>query len=146
MREILSGLITGLLFGGGLAVGGMTDPRVVVGFLDVAGAWNPTLLFVLLGAVATTFIGYRIVLRRPAPVFAKSFALPTRSDLDSRLLGGAALFGVGWGLSGYCPGPAVASAASLQPGTLVFLAAMLLGMAGVRYGPSLFGGSPAGAR
>ncbi len=145
MREIMSGLGAGLLFGGGLAVGGMTDPRIVVGFLDVAGDWNPTLIFVLLGAVVTTFIGYRLVLRRPAPVFAETFALPARSEMDSRLLGGAALFGVGWGLSGYCPGPAVASAASLQPGTLVFLAAMLFGMVCVRYGPTFFGRSSAPA-
>lgn len=141
MREILSGLVTGLLFGGGLALSGMTDPRIVVGFLDVAGAWNPTLIFVLAGAVATTFIGYRLVLRLPSPLLSKSFALPTRSDVDTRLLSGAALFGVGWGLSGYCPGPAVASVLSLQTGTLVFLAAMLLGMIGVRYGPHIFGQS-----
>lgn len=134
MKQILAGLAVGLLFGSGLAIAGMTDPRVVVGFLDVAGAWNPTLVFVLVGAVVTTFIGYRLVLRRDRPLWESSFHLPSATSVDARLLGGAGLFGVGWGLSGYCPGPALASATSLQPGTLTFLVAMLIGMTAVRYG------------
>lgn len=123
--KALLGYLVGLLFGLGLAIGGMTDPARVIGFLDVAGAWDPTLIFVLGGAVATTFIGYRLVWKRGAPWLASSFSLPTRRDLDARLLGGAALFGVGWGLSGYCPGPAVASVAGLSAP----LAAMLVAMA-----------------
>lgn len=134
MKQILAGLGTGLLFGGGLAIAGMTDPRVVVGFLDVAGAWNPTLVFVLAGAVITTFIGYRLVFRQNRPLWSDAFHVPRIGRVDAQLLGGAGLFGVGWGLSGYCPGPAVASVTSLQSGTLVFLAAMLIGMAGVRIG------------
>ncbi|KXS36699.1 MAG: hypothetical protein AWU55_2922 [Halomonadaceae bacterium T82-2] len=123
--KTLMGFVAGLLFSLGLAISGMTDPARVVGFLDVAGAWDPTLIFVLGGAVVTTFIGYRLVWKRGTPLFAGRFALPTRRDLDPRLLGGAALFGIGWGLSGYCPGPAVASIAGLsQP-----LAAMLIAMA-----------------
>lgn len=106
---LMASYVAGLLFSLGLAVSGMTDPARVVGFLDVAGDWDPTLMFVLGGAVMTTFIGYRFVLKQPAPMLAGRFELPSRRDLDTKLLGGAALFGVGWGLSGYCPGPAIAS-------------------------------------
>ncbi|WP_027967114.1 DUF6691 family protein [Halomonas halocynthiae] len=123
--KVVMGYIAGLLFGLGVAVSGMTDPARVLGFLDVFGAWDPTLMFVLGGAVITNFIGYRVVLRREYPLFAGSFQLPERSDLDARLIGGAALFGIGWGLSGYCPGPAIASAS----GMTLPLAAMLLAMA-----------------
>lgn len=125
--KTLMGYIAGLLFGLGVAVSGMTDPARVLGFLDFFGAWDPTLLFVLGGAVITNFIGYRLVLRREHPLFAGSFQLPARSDLDVRLIGGAALFGVGWGLSGYCPGPAIASASGVTGPLAAMLAAMLLG-------------------
>ncbi|MCD6007780.1 MAG: DUF6691 family protein [Pseudomonadota bacterium] len=124
--KTLMGYLAGLLFGLGLAIGGMTDPARVIGFLDIAGDWDPTLIFVLGGAVVTTFIGYRLVWKRGTPWLGSRFALPTRRDLDARLLGGAALFGIGWGLSGYCPGPAVASIADLS----VPLTAMLVAMAG----------------
>ncbi|GAA5174782.1 DUF6691 family protein [Modicisalibacter zincidurans] len=124
--KTLMGYLAGLLFGLGLAIGGMTDPARVIGFLDIAGDWDPTLIFVFGGAVVTTFIGYRLVWKRGTPWLGSRFALPTRRDLDARLLGGAALFGIGWGLSGYCPGPAVASIADLS----VPLTAMLVAMAG----------------
>lgn len=127
MLKPVAGYLAGLLFGLGLALGGMTDPARVIGFLDLAGAWDPTLMFVLGGAVVTTFMGYRWVLRRPAPVFADAFQLPTRRDLDTRLLGGAALFGIGWGLSGYCPGPAVASLSGVSLPLATMLAAMVAG-------------------
>jgi uncharacterized membrane protein YedE/YeeE len=120
-------LLAGLLFGLGLDLGGMTRPSVVLSFLDVAGAWNPQLLFVMAGAVATAAIGYRLVLRRPRPVLAERFRLPSTQGLGARLLGGAALFGIGWGLVGYCPGPALASLASASPATLWFVLAMVLG-------------------
>ncbi|MGM0522274.1 MAG: DUF6691 family protein, partial [Pseudomonadota bacterium] len=94
------------------------------GFLDIAGAWDPTLMFVLGGAVVTSFIGYRLVFKRSGPLFGERFQLPTKRDLDAKLLGGAALFGIGWGLSGYCPGPAIASVSGLT----VPLAAMLIAM------------------
>ncbi|MBB3142093.1 DUF6691 family protein [Halomonas organivorans] len=123
----LMGYVAGLLFGLGLAVSGMTDPARVLGFLDLAGAWDPTLVFVLGGAVATNFVGYRLALRRPNPLFAAAFQLPTRRDLDARLVGGAALFGVGWGLSGYCPGPAFASIAGISAPLIAMLAAMIAG-------------------
>lgn len=125
--KALAGYLAGLLFGLGLAVSGMTDPARVIGFLDVAGAWDPTLIFVLGGAVVTTFIGYRLVWRRQAPVLDVHFQLPTRRDLDGRLLGGAALFGIGWGLTGYCPGPAVASLPGLSWPLALFLVAMVAG-------------------
>lgn len=125
--KALAGYLAGLLFGLGLAISGMTDPARVIGFLDVAGAWDPTLIFVLGGAVITTFIGYRFVWRRRAPLLETRFQLPTRRDLDARLLGGAALFGIGWALSGYCPGPAVASLPGLTWPLAVFLVAMIMG-------------------
>ncbi|MCA1771488.1 MAG: YeeE/YedE family protein [Halomonas sp.] len=119
--------LAGLVFSLGLAVSGMTDPARVVGFLDVAGNWDPTLMFVLGGAVVTTFIGYRWVLKQPAPLLAGRFQLPSKQDLDAKLLGGAALFGVGWGLSGYCPGPAIASLGGVSLPLLAMLATMVLG-------------------
>ncbi|NAW33792.1 DUF6691 family protein [Halomonas alimentaria] len=125
--KTLMGYIAGLIFGLGLAVSGMTDPARVLGFLDLAGAWDPTLMFVLGGAVVTNFIGYRLVFKRPNPIYAEAFQLPTRQDLDARLIGGSALFGIGWGLSGYCPGPAIASIAGLTLPLVAMLVAMVVG-------------------
>ena len=122
-----AGYIAGLLFGLGLAISGMTDPARGLGFLDIAGAWDPTLMFVLGAAVGTTFVGYRLVFARGTPLFSAKFQLPTKQELDAKLLGGAALFGVGWGLSGYCPGPAIASMGGLTLPLLALLAAMVLG-------------------
>lgn len=126
MKTVM-GYISGLLFGLGLALAGMTDPARVLGFLDLFGAWDPTLMFVLGGAVVTTFIGYRLVFRQERPMFGETFQLPTRQDLDGRLIGGAALFGIGWGLSGYCPGPAIASVAGLTAPLLAMLVTMVAG-------------------
>jgi len=125
----LLALAAGLLFGAGLALGGMTDPAVVLGFLDVAGAWNPALAFVMGGALAVTFVGYRLVFRRARPLLADAFALPRTHAVDAHLLGGAALFGAGWGLAGYCPGPAIASLPAAHLGTAAFVLAMLAGLA-----------------
>lgn len=122
-----AGYIAGLLFGLGLAISGMTDPARVLGFLDITGVWDPTLMFVLGAAVGTTFVGYRLVFARGTPLFSTKFQLPTKQELDAKLLGGAALFGVGWGLSGYCPGPAIASIGGLTLPLLALLAAMVLG-------------------
>jgi hypothetical protein len=133
MAQILAGLAAGLVFGLGLAVSGMADPGVVLGFLDLAGAWNPTLLFVMGGAVPVTFLGYRLALGRGRPLLGERLSLPTATRLDAPLLGGAALFGVGWGIAGYCPGPALASLSAGYPGTLIFVVAMLVGMLGVRW-------------
>ncbi|WP_114394546.1 DUF6691 family protein [Oleisolibacter albus] len=129
MARLISSLLAGLLFGAGLALSGMIDPAKVLGFLDVAGDWDPSLAFVMGGALAVTLLGYRLVLRRPHPLFDAAFHLPSRRDIDARLLGGAALFGIGWGLAGYCPGPALASLGFGGRGVLTFVLAMLAGMA-----------------
>ena len=127
-RLALAALASGALFGIGLAMSGMTDARRVSGFLDVAGAFDPTLLFVLGGAVATTLLTFRFVLRRGSPVLAKSFQLSSRRQVDGKLLGGAALFGVGWGIAGYCPGPALAGVGAGSMEALWFVPAMVAGM------------------
>ena len=127
--RIAVALLAGLLFGAGLALSGMIDPRRVLGFLDVAGAWDPTLAFVLAGAVGVSALGYRAARRMGHPLYATRFDLPTRTDVDARLVGGAALFGVGWGLSGFCPGPALSTLPLLLPKSALFVAAMLAGMA-----------------
>ncbi len=128
MARILGGLIAGLLFGVGLTISGMINPAKVIGFLDVFGAWDPSLAFVMLGGVAVTAVGYRTVLRRSQPLFEPGFTLPTRRDIDLPLLLGAGLFGIGWGLGGYCPGPALAGLGFGSVETLGFVGTMLLGM------------------
>ena len=125
--KIFIALLSGLLFGCGLDLAGMTQPAVVLGFLDVFGRWNPQLLFVMLGAVLTTAIGYRLVLRRARPLLEADFQWPTARRPDARLLGGAALFGVGWGIAGYCPGPALASLSAAYPSLLGLLVSMVAG-------------------
>ena len=129
---LIVNLLAGLLFGLGLVVSGMADPAKVQNFLDVAGTWDPSLAFVMAGAVATAFIGYRWALRRPAPLLAANFALPKSSAIDTGLMLGAGVFGIGWGLTGFCPGPAVVSVPLLAPGTFAFVSAMLLGIAAGR--------------
>ncbi len=119
--------VAGLLFGCGLALGGMTQPAVVLGFLDIFGAWDPRLLFVMAGAVSTTAAGYRLVRQRPRPLLAERFQWPTSRRIDARLIGGAALFGIGWGIAGYCPGPALASLGAGVPALLVLVACMIAG-------------------
>jgi uncharacterized protein len=117
----------GLLFGLGLSLGGMTQPAVVLGFLDIFGAWDPRLVFVMAGAVLTTAVGYRLLLRRPRPLLAERFQWPTLRRIDARLVVGAALFGIGWGIAGYCPGPALASLGAGVPALLVLVACMIAG-------------------
>jgi len=116
----------GLAFGIGLTVSGMTRPSKVLAFLDVLGNWDPSLLFVMAGAVGVYALGYR--LRREKPLAADDYVLPSGGSIDGRLLLGAAVFGVGWGLSGYCPGPAVVSLGSGTPAVLVFVACLSAGM------------------
>ena len=125
---VLAALASGALFGLGLAVSGMTDPRRVLGFLDVFGEFDPALLWVLGGAVATTTVLFRFVLRRGSPVLADTFQLSNLKQVDPKLVGGAALFGVGWGIAGYCPGPALAGLGIASVEALWFVPAMLAGM------------------
>ena len=128
-RKLLPPLVSGALFGAGLTLSGMTDPARVRGFLDLFGNWDPTLAFVMGGAVLVMAIAWRIRNRMIAPVFAERFSLPDRTDLDPRLIAGSVLFGIGWGIAGLCPGPAVASLALSPLTVLPFVLAMLAGMA-----------------
>jgi uncharacterized protein len=128
-RRIVPPLASGALFGAGLAVGGMTDPARVRGFLDLFGNWDPSLAFVMGGAVIVMAIAWRFQTRMARPLFGDRFALPDRSDLDGKLIAGSALFGVGWGIAGLCPGPAVASLALAPLDAAPFVAALLAGMA-----------------
>lgn len=127
MRLALPYLI-GLIFGLGITLAGMINPAKVLNFFDIAGNWDPSLAFVMAGALAVTFLGYRLVLRRPAPLFAPQFHLPTSRAIDARLLGGSALFGLGWGMTGFCPGGALPALGTFEPAVWLFLSAMLSGM------------------
>lgn len=129
MKELLSLFGVGLLFGAGLIVAGMTQADKVIGFLDVGGAWDPSLAFVMGGAIAVHLVLFRLILRRESPLLAARFAIPTRRDIDPRLVLGAATFGAGWGVGGYCPGPGLVAAGTLATEAMVFLGAMTLGMA-----------------
>lgn len=125
----LCALFAGILFGFGLAVSGMTDTEKVIGFLNVFGSWDPDLIFVMGGAVVTTAIGFQLIFRASnGPLFNSKFSLPTNTVVDRKLLLGAMIFGVGWGLYGYCPGPAIASIIYLSPMTFIFIIAMLAGL------------------
>ena len=128
MVALLAAFACGLLFAIGLIAGGMTQPSKVVAFLDVAGAWDPSLALVMGGALATHALLRRFVLRRSRPMFAATFSLPSQVDIDARLLVGAAMFGAGWGLGGFCPGPAIVALGGGMQATLVFVPAMLAGM------------------
>ena len=125
MRLPISTFIAGLVFGGGLTVSQMVNPEKVISFLDVTGNWDPSLAFVMGGALLVTLIGYKLVLKRSGPLFDDKFRLPTRKDIDAPLLTGAALFGIGWGLAGLCPGPALASASFAGQNALIFVGTMV---------------------
>lgn len=122
-------LVSGLVFGLGLAVSGMMNPAKVIGFLDVAGDWDPTLAFVMGGALLVAVPAYRFIPKRGRPVLEEEFSLPKKKAIDAPLLGGSALFGVGWGLVGFCPGPAIAALGTGLLPVFAFVAAMLSGMA-----------------
>lgn len=128
MKANASALGAGLLFGLGLAVSGMTRPSKVLGFLDLFGAWDASLAFVMVGAIAVHLVAHRLVTRRASPLFASRFSLPARSDIDGRLLIGGLVFGVGWGLGGFCPGPGIVSAGSGSLVAIVFVVGMTAGM------------------
>ena len=136
---MIAALIMGALFGFGLALSGMTDISKVIGFLDLAGNWDPTLAFVMGGGllISTPFFQFGLA-KMQGPLFSDVFRVPTRTDIDGRLIGGAALFGIGWGLVGLCPGPALASIAYLNPDILYFVIAMFLGMVAANFIESSF--------
>ena len=140
MRTVIKAL-AGLIFGLGLLISGMANPAKVQNFLDLAGTFDPSLIFVMISAIAVTFLGYRFAFQRPRPILAERFSLPTAKDIDARVILGAGLFGIGWGLSGFCPGPAVTSLPLLAKGTLVFVPARLIGIGLVRF---LVQGRPTG--
>jgi uncharacterized protein len=128
MKASLTSFISGIVFALGLGISGMTRPIKVIGFLDFFGSWDPSLALVMIGAIGVYFLAYRWSLTLTSPVLAAKFSLPMRSDLDWRLVTGAAIFGAGWGLGGFCPGPAIVSLASGAVPVMVFVAAMAFGI------------------
>ena len=126
-RTIVAGLI-GLVFGAGIALSGMANPAKVLNFFDVAGQWDPSLLVVMVSALAVAFVGYRLVLRRPGPLLEPSFHLPTNRRIDLPLVGGSAVFGLGWGISGFCPGGAIPALGLGEATAWAFVGSMLTGL------------------
>ena len=132
MRTLITATVSGILFGAGLALSGMMNPAKVIGFLDLFGDWDPSLAFVMAGAMIVAMIGYRIGHHRSQPAFDSTFHLPTRTAIDRPLILGAVLFGLGWGIAGLCPGPAIAALVTGSTDILIFTAAMILGIVGFR--------------
>lgn len=126
--RILSALIIGLIFGLGISISGMANPAKVLNFFDIFGTWDPSLAFVMAGALAVNIPGYRLAFRRPAPVIEPTFQIPDKRVIDRRLVLGSATFGIGWGIAGFCPGGALPVISTLEPGVLVFIAALIVGM------------------
>lgn len=128
MKSAIAALIVGFLFALGLGVSGMTQPAKVIGFLDVFGHWDPSLIFVMAGAIIVHFVTYRWIRRRPSPLYSPHWHVPQKNEITPALVVGAILFGIGWGLAGYCPGPAITSLAAFTPESLLFVISMLGGM------------------
>lgn len=145
--KLIAAYAIGLVFGLGISISGMANPAKALNFFDVAGigagTWDPSLAFVMGGALLVAALGYRVVLRRPAPALADVFQLPTKRDLDARLIGGAAIFGVGWGIAGFCPGGALPALGTGVPEVAIFVAAAAVGILAARLGPTLVGGRAA---
>lgn len=127
MKALLTSFVSGIVFALGLGISGMTRPIKIIGFLDFFGNWDPSLAFVMIGAICVYFVAYRWSMKMVSPVLAAKFSFPTRSDLDGRLILGAAIFGAGWGLGGFCPGPAITALASAAAPVAIFVAAMAAG-------------------
>ncbi len=130
--RLISAYLIGLVFGLGISISGMADPAKVLNFFDIAGTWDPSLIFVMGGGLVVTFIGYRFVLRRPEPVLEQAFAMPASKRVDLRLLGGSAVFGVGWGIAGFCPGGALPVVGTGRPEVLIFVVTLVAGMLAAR--------------
>jgi uncharacterized protein len=128
MKRLLVSFASGIVFALGLGISGMTRPVKVIGFLDFAGKWDASLAFVMIGAIAIYFTAYRLIRKRSAPLLAEKFSVPERKDIDSNLILGAAIFGAGWGLGGFCPGPAITSLGSGAAPVAVFVMAMAAGI------------------
>jgi len=127
MKTTIASLICGVLFGVGLSVSGMVNPDKIISFVDFTGVWDPSLAFVMVGALIVYSIGFRLVRRTAKPLFAEVFQVPTRNDIDAKLVGGAVLFGIGWGLAGICPGPSITALAFGMTEFYVFFVAMAVG-------------------
>ncbi len=128
MKSSLSALVAGIIFGLGLVLSEMVNPRRVRGFLDISGSWDPTLVFVMAGAVLVAAVGFKLVFSRGRPLFEDDFAVSSNRTIDARLIFGAVLFGVGWGIAGLCPGPAIVGLATLNTDIVIFVIAMMAGM------------------
>lgn len=126
--RLLAFYLVGLIFGVGITISGMANPAKVLNFFDIAGAWDPSLIFVMGGALLTTFIGYRLVFRRPAPLLGDRFQVPTSRIIDARLVGGAAVFGIGWGIAGFCTGGALPALGTARWEVFAFTAAVIAGI------------------
>ena len=131
--KLLALYLVGVLFGVGISISGMANPAKVLNFFDIAGSWDPSLIFVMGGALVTTFVGYRMVFGRAAPVFENRFNLPTSRAIDARLVGGSAVFGIGWGIAGFCPGGALPALGTGRWEVFVFVAAVVAGILGARW-------------
>lgn len=138
MKNNIAAFIVGIIFALGLGISGMTRPEKVIGFLNIFGDWDASLAFVMAGAIAVHTVAYRLIRRRSSPLFSKEFLIPTSKELTPSLIVGAFVFGVGWALAGYCPGPAITSLASFQFRPLVFVVSMLFGMTSFRIYRAVF--------
>ncbi|MCX6118068.1 MAG: YeeE/YedE thiosulfate transporter family protein [Proteobacteria bacterium] len=128
MKTFLAAFSSALLFGLGLGVAGMTLPKKVIGFLDITGEWDPSLIAVMVGAILVHSVSYRLITKRDSPVLASRFQIPTRRDIDWKLISGSAMFGAGWGLGGFCPGPALVSTVTGNSSVLIFVLSMVVGI------------------
>lgn len=128
MKNGLASLVVGFIFAIGLGISGMTQPQKVIGFLDVFGHWDPSLIFVMAGAILVHFVTYRWIRKRESPLLSTIWHVPTKREITPALVFGSLIFGMGWGLGGYCPGPAVTSLASFEIRPLIFVGSMLIGM------------------
>lgn len=146
MARILLGALLGILFGTGIAISGMINPAKVLNFFDIAGTWDPSLAFVMGGALLVTAIGYRFVLKRPAPVLDTRFHLPKARTIDTPLIAGATIFGFGWGITGFCPGGAIPALGLFEPSAVIFVASMIAGIVVARMGRGAFADQSATAR
>lgn len=128
MQKTLMALLAGILFGLGISMSGMSNPAKVVNFFDIFGTWDPSLVFVMGGAVVVAFVGYRLVFRMPKPLMESTFHVPTNRMIDRKLLAGSAIFGIGWGIAGFCPGGALPVIGTFNADVLIFMSALLVGV------------------